>query len=127
MTNPAFDNEDEKPLDPAVENVRRKMIRFMGINLGLLFVALMAVVGAIVYKSRTAVPPRPTTQELAVPADGGLLEGKIALPADARILSQSLSGDRISLQVERADGLRAIYLYDLANGRMIGRFDISEE
>jgi len=127
MTNPAFDNDDEKPLDPAVENVRRKMIRFMGINLGLLFIALMAVLGAIVYKSRTAVTPRPATQELAVPADGGLLEGKIALPADARILSQSLSGDRLSLQVERPDGSRAIYLYDLVTGRMIGRYDITAE
>ena len=53
MAQPTFDDEEEKPLDPAVEKVRRKLVRFVAINLGLLFVALMAVVGAIVYKSRT--------------------------------------------------------------------------
>ncbi|PDQ22485.1 fimbrial protein, partial [Mesorhizobium sanjuanii] len=31
----------EKPLDPEVESVRRKLVRFMAINLGLLFLALM--------------------------------------------------------------------------------------
>ena len=53
MIRPAFDDEEEKPLDPAVEKVRKKLVRFVAINLGLLFVALMAVVGAIVYKART--------------------------------------------------------------------------
>ena len=57
MARPAFDDEEEKPLDPAVEKVRRKLVRFVAINLGLLFIALMAVVGALVYKSRTAAPP----------------------------------------------------------------------
>ena len=50
------DNDDEKPLDPAAERVRRKLVRFMAINLGILFLALMAVVAALVYKSMT-VPP----------------------------------------------------------------------
>src|SRR5690606_16507642 len=43
--------DEEKPLDPAAENVRRKMLRFMFINLGILFLALMAVMIALVYKS----------------------------------------------------------------------------
>ena len=54
MIRPAFDDEKDKPLDPAVEKVRKKLVRFVAINLGLLFLALMAVVGAIVYKSRNA-------------------------------------------------------------------------
>ena len=53
MARPALDDEKEKPLDPAVEKVRRKLVRFVAINLGLLFIALMAVVAALVYKSRT--------------------------------------------------------------------------
>ncbi|MCO5064749.1 MAG: fimbrial protein [Rhizobiaceae bacterium] len=124
MTNPAFDTDDEKPLDPAVEKVRRKMIRFMGINLGLLFVALMAVVGAIVYKSRIATPTTAEPQALAVPA-GAPLEGTIALPKGARVLSQSLSGDKISLLVEEAAGTQAIYVFDLGSNRMAGRFEIA--
>ena len=35
-----------------------------------------------------------------------------------------LALDRVSLQVEEAGGQRAIYVYDLAAGRMVGRFAI---
>jgi hypothetical protein len=125
MANPALEDE-EKPLDPAVESVRRKMMRFMLVNLGLLFIALMAVVGAIVYKSRTATPEAPPVAGLSAPADGGMIEGAIALPAGARIVSQSLSGDRISLQVEESGGQRVLYLYDLAAQRMVGRFVVKD-
>ncbi|MBX3597499.1 MAG: fimbrial protein [Rhizobiaceae bacterium] len=127
MANPALDDNDEKPLDPAVENVRRKMIRFMGVNLGLLFLALMAVLGAIVYKSRNAVPEPTVANGLSVPAQGGLVEGKIPLPAGARIVSQSLSGTQLSIYVEEAAEQRVIYVFDTAAGRMVGRFEISTD
>ena len=96
MARPALDDEQEKPLDPAVEKVRRKLVRFVAINLGLLFVALMAVVAAIVYKTRTEAPPA-TDVAAEVPSPEGVAEGHIPLPAGARIVSQSLSGNRISL------------------------------
>jgi len=121
------DPADDKPLDPAVEKVRRKLVRFIVINLGLLFVALMAVVGAIVYKTVSApseVAARPMT-EIPLPADGMLIEGAIALPKDAVLASQSLSGNRLSLDVTLADGSRVIFLYDLAEKRMIGRFALT--
>ena len=126
MARPAFDNEQEKPLDPAVEKVRRKLVRFVAINLGLLFIALMAVVAALVYKSRTAAPP---SSEVAVeaPSPEGVAEGRIPLPAGAKIVSQSLSGNRISLSLEFSDGRRAIYLYDVAARRIVGRFAVTEE
>src|SRR5262245_27019369 len=40
LAQPTFDDE-EKPLDPAAERVRRKLVRFMAINLGLLFTAVI--------------------------------------------------------------------------------------
>lgn len=126
MANSALDQEDEKPLDPAVENVRRKLLRFMLINLGILFVALMAVVAAIVYKTRSAAPRAPATTAFPIPGDGALVEGGIALPADSRVVSQSLSGDRVSLYVEEPGGLRSIYLYDLAAGRMVAHYAIKD-
>jgi hypothetical protein len=123
MTNPALDNEDEKPLDPAVEKVRRKMIRFMGINLSLLFLALMAVVGGIVYKSRTVLPASPETDGLALSVEG-LVEGSIGLPAGARITSQSFNGKSLSLLVEEAGGRQVIYVFDIASRRIVGRFEV---
>jgi len=125
MAGPYADEDEEKPLDPAVERVRQKMLRFMGINLGLLFIALMAVVVAVVYK-RSNAPEAPPAANLTPPADGGVIEGGIALPAGVKVVSQSLSGDRVSLYVEEPGGLRSLYLYDLAAGRMVGHFAIKE-
>ncbi len=125
MARPVLDDEAEKPLDPAVEKVRRKLVRFVAINLGLLFFALMAVVAALVYKSRTATSPAEVTVQ--TPSPQGVAEGQVALPAGARIVSQSLSGDRLSLQLELADGSKAIYLYDTAARRVIAKFAITEE
>ena len=133
MIRPKFDDEEEKPLDPAVENVRKKLVRFVAINLGLLFVALMAVVAAIVYKTRSEAPAAVEAPASDIPAlagavlvpPGAVLEGEIVLPAGARIVSQSLSGSRLSLDLELAGGSHAIYLYDLAERRVVGRFTVS--
>jgi hypothetical protein len=126
MARPAFDDEEEKPLDPAVEKVRRKLVRFVAVNLGLLFIALMAVVAAIVYKSRVEAPPA-AEAAMEAPSPEGVVEGQIPLPAGARIVSQSLSGNRISLALEFSDGRRAIHIYDIASRRMVGRFAVAEE
>lgn len=122
MTKPKIEDDEEKPLDPAVEKVRRKLVRFVGINLALLFLALMAVVGAVVYKSRTLEPAAVAGGD--IPAPEGLVEAEIALPSGARIVSQSLSGNRVAIDAELADGGRAIFIYDFAERRMIGRLAI---
>ncbi|RVC34689.1 fimbrial protein, partial [Mesorhizobium sp. M7A.F.Ca.CA.004.04.2.1] len=59
MASPIAEEDQDKPLDPEVEKVRRKLVRFVGINLGLLFLALMVVIGALVYKARNAPPANP--------------------------------------------------------------------
>lgn len=128
MARPADDDSEEKPLDPAVEKVRKKLVRFVAINLGLLFVALMAVVAAIVYKSGQSTPETAAPASVVPsPAEGGMLAGDILLPAGARLLSQSLSGNRIALDAELADGTRAILLYDIAEKRIVGRFAVKTE
>ena len=124
MTKPKLDDEEEKPLDPAVEKVRRKLVRFVGINLALLFLALMAVVGAVVYKSRSLEPASVAGGD--IPSPEGMVEAEIALPAGARIVSQSLSGNRVAIDAALADGSRAIFVYDFAERRMIGRLAISQ-
>lgn len=128
MARPALDDEQEKPLDPAVENVRRKLVRFIAINLSLLAIALMAVVGALVYKSRTATPPPPAGEAgIELPSAEGVVEAQIPLPSGAKIVSQSLSGNRLSLSLELPGGGRAIYIYDIASRRTVGRFAVVEE
>ncbi|UVK40146.1 fimbrial protein [Mesorhizobium sp. AR10] len=118
------DEDEEKPLDPGVESVRKKLVRFMAINLGLLFLALMVVIAALVYKARNAPPANPPlASDIPVPA-GEPLTGDIVLPVGAKIVSQSLSGNRISIDAELADGSRTVFVYDIAERRIVGRFAI---
>ncbi|PLP59866.1 fimbrial protein [Mesorhizobium loti] len=123
MARPLADDEEDKPLDPNVDKLRRKLIRFMVVNLGLLFFALMVVVAALVYKSYMAKPAAPIAGDIQTPA-GEPRTGDIVLPVGAKVLSQSLSGDRLSIEAELADGGRAIFVYDIAEGRMIGRYTL---
>lgn len=121
MPSPALDDE-EKPLDPSVERVRAKLLRFMAINLGILFAALMIVAAALVYKMVTTEEPRPAASD--IPAGAEPRTGLIALPEGAEIVSQSLDGDRVALHLRLAGGAETILLYDLANSRVIGRYAI---
>ncbi|MBP0438116.1 fimbrial protein [Tianweitania sediminis] len=118
--------EDEnKPLDPAVERVRRKLVRFMAINLGLLFVALMAVVLAIVY--RWTRDPEPAQDAVALGSaeiPGEAVRRQVPLEPGTRVHSQALSGDRVSLHVETAGGARQLVIYDFAQGRIIAQLDL---
>ncbi|WP_024587066.1 hypothetical protein [Aliihoeflea sp. 2WW] len=120
--------DPDEPLDPAVEKVRAKLMRFVVINLGILFLALMAVVGALVYR---AVSTEPAAEEaspagLPLPPEGSTITGEIALPAGANVLSQSLSGGRLTLLVE-VGGAREILVYDIGAARIIARFALVSE
>ncbi len=117
--------EEEQPLDPATERVRRKLVRFMGINLAILFAAVMAVVVALVYKSlNTGEQAAPPPVASSVPS-GEVLAGNITLPAGASIVSHSLSSDKLTLHLQFADGREAIHLYDIYGARPIGRFEVT--
>ena len=47
----------EKPLDPAMERVRRRLARLMVVSIGVMLVGLMAVLAAVVYKSSDSGSP----------------------------------------------------------------------
>jgi len=113
--------QDEKPLDPAAERVRQKLVRFMAINLVILFFAVMVVIAAVVYRnwSSTEAPVAELT-----PPIGETARGEIVLPKGAMIVSQSLSGGRISLHVAIDGEDEAILVYDVATGRLIGQYGI---
>jgi len=121
-------DDEDKPLDPAVERVRRRLARFMAINLGILLLAVMAVAAAIVYKlGRIGEPARGGVAGALLPSGEGMATGRIALPEGARLTGQALSGDRLLLNAALADGGSAIFVYDIAERRMIARLDISAQ
>ncbi len=116
MAKPFDDETEEKPLDPAVERVRKKLVRFVAINLGLLFAAVMAVLIALVYKSYQAPATLPP---------GTVAEAEIALPAGAKMIGHGFSAGQISIDAELADGSRTVFVYDLAARRIVGRYAVT--
>jgi len=122
--NASLEIDEEKPLDPAAERVRRKLVRFMVINLGILFAAVMAVVLALVYKSVTETGPQASSSSPTAPSSE-MISGSIPLPEGARIISHAASGDRLTLHVALADEGEAILLYDIPEGRLVGRFAVT--
>lgn len=110
--------DEDKPLDPAVERVRRKMMRLMAISVGIMMVGLMAVLFAIVYKiSARGTPPS---------AASDYYETVLALPAGGRIVSQSFSGDKLTLLVEHS-GRQTIFLFDTSARKVVGRIEVGTE
>ena len=121
-------SDDDKPLDPSVERVRRKLLRFMIVNLAILFIAFALVIGAFIYKSSLA-PKRAVEQETQIrpPSGADAVAGTIAIPAGARIVSQTLSGKEVLLGLELADGSRSFLLYDLQAARTLGTYAVKAE
>jgi hypothetical protein len=115
--------EDEKPLDPAMEKVRRKMIRLLGVSIGVMMAGLMAVLFAIVYKMNSG-GKEPAV--IASTPSTGLIAGtgEIILPAGAYMNSQSLSGDRVSLDVTLKGGAREIQIFDMTSRQIVARFAV---
>lgn len=117
------DQQEDKPLDPVMEGVRRKMIKLQLISGGIMAVMFLAVLVSIIYKltqkSDTAQPPAANSQPgLLVPSDQPLAL-TANLPAGFRILSMSLAGNQILVDGQNAEGRRTALVYDLALGRFI--------
>ncbi|TCQ07655.1 hypothetical protein C8J34_104115 [Rhizobium sp. PP-F2F-G36] len=116
------DEQDEKPLDPVMENVRRKMIRLQLVSAGVMLVMLMAVLGAIVYKvTRPSAAPSLANGTAGVPSDAPLAATAV-LPQGFEITDTSLSGGQI-LFFGTLAGVRKALVYDIAANRIVA--DIS--
>jgi hypothetical protein len=117
MANPDLE-EQEEPLDPAMERIRRKMVLLQLVSGGILFVCFMAVLAAVVYK----VSQRPGSAPVAaggfeVPADQPLA-ASVALPAGFEVRSVSLSGSQM-LFYGLLGGQQKALVFDLSVGRIV--------
>ncbi len=114
----AFDGDDEKPVDPTFLRVQARLRRLMligGLTLGL---GIIAVFAAILYRIATydttgkAVAPDAAVPTLSLSAMG--------LPADAKLVSTALDGNRMALTYE-AGGGDTIVVIDLRTGAVVAR------
>ena len=128
MTDLKKEDLEEEPLDPEMEKVRRKMVRLLAISIGIMFVGLMAVLGAIVYKFSTddGAPDEAVASSASVPSDAPLA-AKLKLPSGMRAISTSVSGDRILVLAENSVGLQQIFVFSLTSGRLVAEIELSSD
>jgi hypothetical protein len=123
MTNLEPDDQDEKPLDPALENVRRKMVRLQIVSVAIMVVSLMAVFGAVVYKT---MRPAPKAQAAAsnIPSDAPVA-ATAALPQGFSVQSVALSGSQVLFYGALASGQRQAIVFDYGVGRIVATITLS--
>lgn len=125
MTNVETGDQEDKPLDPALENVRRKMIRLQIVSVAVMVVSLMAVFGAVVYKTMhpSAKPGSPATTT-GVPSDQPV-NATAALPQGFTVQSVALSGSQVLFYGTSADGKRQAIVFDYALSRIVATISLA--
>ncbi|MBB2754064.1 UNVERIFIED_ORG: hypothetical protein GGI57_004797 [Rhizobium aethiopicum] len=119
------DDQEEKPLDPAMESVRRKMVRLQIVSGAIMFVSLMAVFGAVVYK--TMREPKQTAAAVSaagVPSDAPLA-ATVSLPLGFKVQSTSFSAGQILFYGETAEGKSKALVFDIATGRTVADVSVA--
>lgn len=114
------DDLDEKPLDPEMEKVRRKMVRLLAVSIGIMFIGLMTVLGALVYKFTRADDngAQVAASSASVPSDAPI-EGVAALPAGFSVENVTLDGNRIGFFGRASDGSMRLIVHDTSVGRIV--------
>ena len=106
--------EDEPPLAPVLENVRRKLVRRMAWSLGIMMIGLMTVLGAIVYKISAPSSRASSTEEPV----------KLEMPKGAEIVSTNISETGILIQLKLENGGTRLLVIDPSNGVLRSQFDL---
>ncbi|WP_425417242.1 hypothetical protein [Oricola indica] len=107
MTNIQDDHDEEKPLDPAMERVRRKLARLMVVSIGIMLIGLMAVLGAVVYKSG------------AGSGSVGTARAVIELPDGFDVTDTAYGDGKIVFYGSTESGTGRIVVYDAVTGVLV--------
>ena len=120
------DDQEDKPLDPVMENVRRKMMRLQLVSGGIMLLMFMAVLAAIVYKisTRDGKPEAELSAGLTVPSDAPV-KATATLPDGFAVSAVSNAGGQILFYGVLADGARKAFLFDVAASRIVAEIDIA--
>jgi hypothetical protein len=124
MSNLDTDDQEDKPLDPVMEKVRRKMVRLQLVSAGIMLVMFMAVLGAIVYKV-TRPDPRgaASTTAAGIPV-GDKITAVASLPKGFQMRSVSLSGGQLLFYGAMVGGDDLAVVYDIATGRIVAQISV---
>lgn len=125
--------DEDKPLDPATEKVRKRLAKYGAIFMGFNMVALMAVLGALVYKlggfgenkseKTTATMNNSQISTPSVPV-GGDYVSSIDLPDGAKIINASQNGNQILLNLRFSNNKSALWIFDIQAQRIVGKISV---
>ncbi|WEX89283.1 hypothetical protein PZN02_001844 [Sinorhizobium garamanticum] len=119
------DEQEEKPLDPAMENVRRKMVRLQLVSAGVMLVMLMAVLGTIVYKLTRTNDGAEAAPMAAVNVPGDAPVSAIAaLPAGFSVSNVALSGSQVLFYGSLPGAEPRAIVFDIPAGRIVADITI---
>ena len=110
------ENPDEKPLDPAAERLRRKLVLLLVFSMGFLILSVMTVFGVILY--RTMGTSEPAREEGAGPI-------AISLPAGAEIVDTALGDGRILLTIRDGEEVR-LFSVSAGSGEILSEYRIEQ-
>ena len=106
------ETENEEPLDPAMERVRRKMVRLLTIAIGTMLIGLMAVLGAIVYKAGDSGVPEGTATAI------------LDLPDGFAVSDTDYSENRILFYGTASDGTTKVLIFDAGSGALVADHEV---
>ena len=128
MTNQIDD--EEAPLDPVMERVRKKMIRLLVISMGTIFISLMVVVYTIVYKINT-LPEDPEEEatsssqiQASFSSDDFKKTVEVNSPVGAKLTSSQLEGNLLVLRFKLTGGENQVRIVDLLSGDVVSTVSI---
>lgn len=98
--------DGEEPLDPEIERIRAKLSRLMVMGIGTLLIGVIAVFGAVIYRSMSSG----STVEVG--------RGEMTLPLieGARLDDASLAPNGLLLRIAMPDGATQLVVLDPTTG-----------
>ncbi|EJF98013.1 hypothetical protein [Bartonella vinsonii] len=110
----------DQALDPAVERVRKKLMRLMIISISITLILILAVFFGVIYKIIATDSTSQKTQPLFVQSiTQETVHHTLSLPEKTQILSQSLSDHNIVLKILTPEGQTKFMIYNYYTGTLI--------
>ncbi|MDY8109523.1 hypothetical protein U0C82_10270 [Fulvimarina sp. 2208YS6-2-32] len=106
------ERQDDEPLDPAAENLRRKLMRLLIFSMGFMILSVLTVFGVIIYKTTRSSEPVYDGTPVAIPLPGG-----------GEIIDTALDANRLLLTVRSGDAVRLV-LVDRTTGAIVSEYVI---
>ncbi|MCC6947715.1 MAG: hypothetical protein IT539_08110 [Bradyrhizobiaceae bacterium] len=106
--------QDDKPLDPAQNDVVRRLRRLMLFSTLIMIAGFAVIFGVIAYRLST------------IGEEVGPIAANVSLPKGARVLSTAVAGDRLIVTIE-SDGGTEVRIFDLATLQQRGRLTLERQ